>query len=149
MLKVILRSDIKGLGNRGDIVNVADGHARNLLLPNGHAITATDGAVAQAAAMRKARAAKERATREAALEVAARLNAVTLSVPAKAGNEGRLFGSVTSADIVAAVKSQTGIEIERRDVDIEAPIRTLGQHSVVVSLYHDVTSTVSVDVVAQ
>ena len=148
MMKVILRSDVKGLGKRGDIVSVADGHARNFLLPHGHAIGATEGAMAQAASMRRARDAKERATREAALGVAARLGTVTLKVSAKAGNEGRLFGSITSNDIAAALKSQTGIEVDRRDIDVPSPIRTIGIHSVSVSLYHDVTGTVSVDVAA-
>lgn len=148
MMKVILRSDVKGLGKRGDIVSVADGHARNFLLPHGHAIGATEGAMAQAASMRRARDAKERATREAALAVATRLGTVTLKVSAKAGNEGRLFGSITSNDIAAALKSQTGIEVDRRDIDVASPIRTLGTHSVSVTLYHDVTGTVSVDVAA-
>jgi len=148
MLQVILRSDVKGLGKRGDIVSVAKGHARNFLLPHGHAITATEGAMAQAAAMRRSRDAKERATREAAIGVAARLNAVTEKVSAKAGNEGRLFGSITAADIASAIKAQAGIEVDRRDIDVATPIRTVGTHSVVVSLYHDVTSTVSVDVSA-
>jgi large subunit ribosomal protein L9 len=95
-MNVILRSDVKGLGKRGDVVSVSDGHARNYLLPHGLAIGASDGAVAQAAAMRKARDNKERASREAALQVASRLGAATVSISAKAGNEGRLFGSVTS-----------------------------------------------------
>lgn len=147
-MNVILRSDVKGLGKRGDVVSVAEGHARNFLLPRGLAIGASEGAVAQAAAMRKARDNKERASREAALEVAGRLGSATVSVTAKAGNEGRLFGSVTSTEVAKAIAAQTGIEVDKRDISIESPIRTVGRHSVVVSLFHDVTSTVAVDVAA-
>ena len=145
-MNVILRSDVKGLGKRGDVVSVSDGHARNFLLPRGLAIGASDGAVAQAAAMRKARDNKERASREAAQSVASRLGSATVSVTAKAGNEGRLFGSVTTTDLAKAIAAQTGIEVDKRDIEIDTPIRTVGRHSVSVRLFHDVTSTVSVDV---
>ena len=147
-MNVILRSDVKGLGKRGDVVSVSDGHARNFLLPHGLAIGASEGAVAQAAAMRKARDNKERASREAALAVASRLGPATASVSAKAGNEGRLFGSVTSTEVAKAIAAQTGIEVDKRDIEIDTPIRTVGRHSVVVRLFHDVTSTVSIDVAA-
>ena len=147
-MNVILRSDVKGLGKRGDVVSVADGHARNFLLPRGLAIGASEGAVEQAAAMRKARDNKERASREAAQEVASRLGSATVLVTAKAGNEGRLFGSVTSTDVAKAIAAQTGIEVDKRDIEIDTPIRTVGRHSVVVRLFHDVTSTVSIDVAA-
>jgi len=147
-MNVILRSDVKGLGKRGDVVSVSDGHARNFLLPHGLAIGASEGAVAQAAAMRKARDNKERASREAALAVASRLGSATVSVSAKAGNEGRLFGSVTSTEVSKAIAAQTGIEVDKRDIEIDTPIRTVGRHSVVVRLFHDVTSTVSIDVAA-
>lgn len=147
-MNVILRSDVKGLGKRGDVVSVTDGHARNFLLPRGLAIGASEGAVAQAAAMRKARDNKERASREAAQQVASRLGAATVSVSAKAGNEGRLFGSITSADVAKAIAAQTGIEVDKRDIEIDTPIRTVGRHSVSVRLFHDVTSTVSIDVAA-
>jgi len=147
-MNVILRSDVKGLGKRGDVVSVSDGHARNFLLPHGLAIGASEGAVAQAAAMRKARDNKERASREAALAVASRLGSATVSVSAKAGNEGRLFDSVTSTEVSKAIAAQTGIEVDKRDIEIDTPIRTVGRHSVVVRLFHDVTSTVSIDVAA-
>jgi large subunit ribosomal protein L9 len=130
------------------VVSVSDGHARNFLLPRGLAIGASEGAVAQAAAMRKARDNKERASREAAQEVASRLGSATVSVTAKAGNEGRLFGSVTTTDLAKAIAAQTGIEVDKRDIEIDAPIRTVGRHSVSVRLFHDVSSTVSIDVAA-
>ena len=80
--------------------------------------------------------------------MAGRLGSATISVAAKAGNEGRLFGSVTSTEVAKAIAAQTGIEVDKRDIVIDSPIRTVGRHAVVVSLYHDVTSTVSIDVAA-
>ena len=146
-MKVVLRSDVDGLGKRGDIVDVADGHARNYLLPKGHAITASSGAIDQAARMRRARDLKDTAARESATAVASTLVPKVITVEAKAGAEGKLFGSVTAADIVAAVHEQTSIELDRRQIDVE-PIKTLGQHTVTASLHSDVSFPITVDVVA-
>src|SRR5262245_40090844 len=111
-MKVILRNDIAKVGKRGDIIDVADGYARNYLFPKGLAIKATDGAVAQAASMRRARDLRDAQDRSAAEEVARRLVARTITITAKAGTEGRLFGSVTAADIVEAVEQQAGVSID-------------------------------------
>ena len=113
-MEVILRNDVSGLGKRGDIVDVADGHARNFLFPKGHAMKATDGAVSQAARMRRARDLKDASDREAATTVASTLVPKVISVTAKAGAEGKLFGSVTNSDIVAAIEEQTGIVLDRK-----------------------------------
>ena len=107
-MKVILRADISGLGKRGDIVEVSDGHGRNYLLPRGLGLKASDGAVAQAAAMRRRRDLRDASDREAAQTIASALVAKVITIKAKAGAEGRLFGSVTAADVVAAVSDQTG-----------------------------------------
>jgi len=146
-MKVILRADIAGIGRRGDIVNVADGHARNYLLPKGFAIPASDGAVNQATAMRKARDLREAADREAAGTVAAALTAKTFTVKAKAGNEGRLFGSVTAADIAAAMSDQAGVQIDRKKI-VAQPIRTTGSHSALVRLHADVECEIKLSIVA-
>lgn len=146
-MKVILRDDIAGIGRRGDIVTVADGHARNYLLPRGLAIVASDGAVNQAAAMRRARDLREANDRAAAQTVAEALAAKTITVKAKAGNEGRLFGSVTSAEIVAALAAQAGVTLEKKKV-VAQPIRTTGTHEVLVRLHADVECTVKLSVVA-
>jgi large subunit ribosomal protein L9 len=146
-MKVILRSDLDGLGKRGDIVDVADGHARNYLLPKGHAIEASDGALAQAARMRQARDLRDASAREAATAIASTLVPQVITVEAKAGPEGKLFGSVTAADIVAAVEAQTDIEIDRRDVEVDS-IKTLGQHTATASLHSDVSFPITIDVVA-
>src|SRR5690349_2805869 len=113
-MKVILRSDVDTVGKKGDIVDVAAGFGRNYLLPKGLAIKADDGAVQQAAAMRRSRDLKDAKDRGAAEEIAKRLVPTVIAVKAKAGTEGKLFGSVTTADIVEAVQAQTGIELDRR-----------------------------------
>lgn len=146
-MKVILRSDIAGVGRRGDIVTVADGHARNYLLPKGMAIVATDGAVNQADAMRRARDLREAGDRAAAQTVAEALTARTFTIKAKAGNEGRLFGSVTSADIASALAAQASVELDRRKIIVD-PIRTTGSHTATVRLHADVECTVKLSVVA-
>jgi large subunit ribosomal protein L9 len=146
-MRIILRSDLDGLGKRGDIVEVSDGHARNFLLPKGHAIVATDGAVDQAARMRKARDTRDSSARDAATAIASKLVPMVIKVPAKAGVEGKLFGSVTSSDIVAAVRNETGIELERRQLEVEL-IKTLGSHTVTASLHSDVSFPIRLDVVA-
>jgi large subunit ribosomal protein L9 len=144
---VILRSDLDGLGKRGDIVDVADGHARNFLLPKGHAIAASEGAVEQAGRMRRARDQRDSSAREAATAIASTLVPKVISVSAKAGPEGKLFGSVTAADVVAAVQEQTDIELDRRQLEVEV-IKTVGQHTVTASLHSDVSFPITIDVVA-
>jgi large subunit ribosomal protein L9 len=146
-MKVILRNDLDGLGKRGDIVDVADGHARNYLLPKGKAIAASEGAMDQAARMRKARDVRDASAREAATQIASTLVPKIITVSAKAGPEGKLFGSVTAADVVAAVAEQTNIELERRQLEVDV-IKTLGQHTVTASLHNDVSFPITIDVVA-
>ena len=148
-MKVILRSDISGLGKRGDIVDVSDGHGRNYLLPRGLGIKASDGAVAQAGAMRRRRDLRDAADRDAAQSIASALVAKVVTVSAKAGAEGRLFGSVTSADVVAAVAAQTGIELDRKVLTVPDHIKTVGQHGVVAKLHPDVQFDITIDVVAK
>ena len=108
-MKVILRSDLDRVGKRGDIIDVADGFGRNYLLPRGLAFQASDGAVEQAAKMRRARDLRDASDREAAQTIASTLVPKIITITAKAGSEGRLFGSVTAADVVAAVAEQTGV----------------------------------------
>ncbi len=145
-MKVILRNDMVGVGKRGDIVEVSDGHARNFLLPKGHALVATDGAVSQAKAMRRARDLRDAADRESAQTIASALVARTITITAKAGSEGRLFGSVTTGDIAEAIHAQANISIDRRKLHVEQ-IKTLGAYSVSVKLHSDVEFPVNIDVV--
>lgn len=146
-MKVILRSDIDRVGKRGDIIDVADGYGRNYLLPRGLAITASDGAVDQAARMRRARDLRDASNRESAQTIASTLVPKIIEISAKAGKEGRLFGSVTAADIVEAVTAQTGIELDRRSLDVE-PIKSVGEHTVTARLHSDVSFPIHLKVTA-
>jgi len=147
-MKVLLRQDISGVGRRGDIVSVSSGHARNFLLPRGLAMAATDGAVVQATSMRRARDLREAADRESAQAIVAELAKRTIQVQAKAGSEGRLFGSVTATDIAQAVSAQAGITLDRKSIEIASPIRTVGDHNVTVELFAGITGTISLSVSA-
>ena len=146
-MRVVLRSDIDNVGKRGDIVDVADGFARNYLLPKGHAIVATNGVTSQANAMRRARDLRDAKDREAAELVARTLVPMVIRIPAKVGAGGRLFGSVTAADVVEAVATQTKVNIDRRKVHLEEPIKSAGTHEVPVKLHGDVEFRVTIEVV--
>jgi large subunit ribosomal protein L9 len=147
-VKVILRADVDKLGRKGDVLDVSDGYGRNYLVPKGLALKATDGAIAQAASMRRARDLKEAKDREGAEEVAKRLTPVVIRISARAGAEGRLFGSVTTADLTEAVAAQTGVTLDRRRIHLDDPIKSLGMHEVAVRLHTDVEARLSVEVVA-
>jgi large subunit ribosomal protein L9 len=146
-MKVVLRTDLPNLGKRGDVCEVADGYGRNYLLPKGLAITATAGGQSQASAMRRARDLRDARDREAAETVARTLVPVVIRIPAKAGAEGKLFGSVTTADIAEAVTAQTRVELDRRRLHLDEPIKTIGTHEVPVKLHSEVEFRVTVDVV--
>ena len=145
-VKVILRADRQGLGKRGDIVDVADGYARNYLLPKGHAFKATDGAVTQAGAMRRARDLRDAHDREGAQAIATRLVAKVITISAKSGPDGKLYGSVTSADVVDAIAAQANIQLERKQIHME-PIKSLGEHSIAAKLHSAVEFPITVEVV--
>jgi large subunit ribosomal protein L9 len=145
--KVILRADVPTVGKRGDICEVKDGFARNYLFPKGLALVASEGAVDQAARMRRARDLRDAADRESAQTVASALVATTIVLKAKSGAEGRLYGSVTAADLTAAIEAQTGIVIDKRKVHVEA-VKSLGSYSATVKLHADVQFPVSFDVVS-
>ena len=147
-MRVILRSDRKGLGKRGDIVEVADGHARNFLLPHGHALVASDGAVTQAASMRRSRDLRDAQDREGAQTIASALVPKIITIPAKSGPEGKLFGSVTVADVAHAVEEQTKVVIDRKNLHMD-PIKTLGTHTVTAKLHSDVEFPITVEVVSK
>ena len=148
-MKVILRSDVSNLGKRGDILDVADGYARNFLVPKGLAMKASTGASAQAASMRRARDVRDAQDRAAAEALATTLVPKVITVAARAGSEGKLFGSVTASDIAAAVEEQTNVVLDRRKIVLHEPIKTLGTHTVPVKLHADVEFPVTLDVVAE
>ncbi len=147
-MKVILRKDVKGRGRTGDIVTVADGYARNFLIPQGFATLASVGAIDQAKSMQRARAIKLEKEKAGALELADKLNATEISIAVNAGDEGKLFGSVTVADVAKAITKASGIEIDRRDVSLSSQIKALGNFSASIELHPEVSANVAIEVVA-
>ena len=141
-----MRADVENVGKKGDIIEVADGFARNFLLPKGHAIKATEGIVEQASAMRRSRDLKDAKDREAGETVARKLVPMVIRVSARAGGEGKLFGSITSQDVVNAVAEQAGVELDRRKVHLDDPIRTVGTHEIPVKLHSDVQFRITLEV---
>ncbi len=148
-MKIVLREDVDHLGHKGDLLEVADGYARNFLVPRGLAMKATKGVVAQAEAMRRSRTARDARDRTAAEDVASRLGGTTIRVGVRAGEGGKLFGSVTSADVADAVRAQTAVDVDRRTIELAEPIKELGQAEIPVRLHPDVTATLLVEVVAE
>ena len=147
-MRLLLRADVDGLGHKGDVVEVADGYARNFLVPRGMAIVATEGAERQAEAMRRSRSVADAAARSAAESVATTLVPAVVTLTERAGAEGKLFGSVTTAEVADAVAAQFEIELDRRALHIEEPIREVGTHKVVARLHTDVQFEITVEVVA-
>ena len=147
-MKVILSKDVDKLGSKGDVVSVADGYARNYLVPKGMAMLASKGALRQAEQMKRAREESERRRKEEAAGKVARLASSPVYISARAGEEGRLFGSVTNGDVARAVLDQLEEDIDRRNVLLEEPIRSLGTFSVEVKLHEEVNALVTVEVIA-
>ncbi|MGH8988329.1 MAG: 50S ribosomal protein L9 [Acidimicrobiales bacterium] len=147
-MKVLLRGDVNGVGRRGDIVDVADGYARNFLLPGGLCLVATQGIQAQAGSMRRARDLREANDRQAAEAKTKALAGAALQVRARAGSSGRLFGSVGVAEIADAVREQKGVELDRHAVELEEPIKAVGTYEVTVRFFADVVAPLTVEVTA-
>jgi large subunit ribosomal protein L9 len=148
MIEVILREDIKTLGKAGEMVRVKPGYARNYLLPHGLAYEATEGNKKRIAAETKARGIRNSAEKTEAEQAAARLLGVSLKIPGKAGEEGKLFGSVTAQDVADAL-GREGHTVDRRRIELEHPIKSLGEHLVTVRLHPEVHAEVRVSVVAE
>jgi len=146
-VKVILTKDVPDLGTKGDIVEVADGFARNYLVPKSLAVRATSGSLQQADAMRQARVEAERRARADAESLQQALMATRVVVAARSGDEGKLYGSIGAADVAEAIKTFTGIEIDRGIVMIDEPIREIGLHDVTVQPHPEVEFTVTLDVI--
>ncbi len=146
-MKVVLRSDVDQVGKKGDIVDVSDGYGRNFLLPKGLAFRASDGVETQAAKMRQSRDQRDASDRAAAQDVATSLVPKVVTITARAGAEGKLFGSVSAAEIVDAVAAQTGVALERRQIHLDEPIKTTGTHLVPAKLHAEVEFPITVEVV--
>jgi large subunit ribosomal protein L9 len=146
-VKLILTHEVNGLGAPGDVVEVKNGYGRNYLLPRGFAIRWTRGGQKQIDLIQRARSAREIRTLDEAQQVAGRVNALTVRLKQRAGEGGRLFGSVTPADIADAVKATGGPELDKRRIEIKNPIKSVGSHKVQVRLHPEVSATIKLDVV--
>jgi large subunit ribosomal protein L9 len=146
-MKLILTQEVTGLGAPGDVVEVAGGYGRNYLIPRRLAMRWTRGAEKQIELIRGARAAREIKGLDDARQVASELASLTVRLETRAGASGRLFGSVTPADIAAAVRAAGGPELDRRRIEVTNPIRTVGAHQVTVRLHPEVSATVDVEIV--
>lgn len=147
-MKVILTRDVKGLGREGEMKEVKDGYARNFLIPSGAAAVADRGAVANWERHREQREDRERQARADAQLLAERIGALRLEVPVKAGERGRLFGAVTNREI-AELMARQGLELDRHQIHLREPIKTLGEHRIDVRVTAGVEATFTVEVVAQ
>ncbi|MFF0295634.1 50S ribosomal protein L9 [Kitasatospora sp. NPDC004615] len=147
-MKIILTHEVPGLGSAGEVVEVKDGYARNFLVPRGFAIRWTKGGQKDVDAIRRARKIHAIQTLEAANEVKAKLEGLQVKLAVRSGEAGRLFGSVTQADVVEAIKAANGPAVDKRAVAIGSPIKTVGTHKVSVKLHSDVQANLDVAVVA-
>ncbi len=148
-MKVILIQDVKGLGKKGDAVNAADGHARNFLFPRKLAIEATE------ANMRKLAREKEKEKNKKADELteakvlAGQLQGLVFTIAAKAGEEGKLFGSITTKDIADVIENKTGVKLDKRHIETGEALKSLGNHEVLVKLHQEIKAKITVEIVPQ
>ena len=149
MMKVILKQDIKGLGKKGDIVNAKDGYVRNFLIPKGWVEEATPVNIAQAKAQQKSREVQKQREREEAEALAEKLSQSTLILKEKAAEDGRLYGSVTTKDISQALEHQIQVKVDKRKILLEEPIRHIGDSTVGIKVYPEVTGSLKVRVEAE
>ncbi len=144
-MKVILTQDVKGSGKKGELINAADGYARNFLLPKGLAIEANNQAIGELKAKEASKQHKIQVEKEAAMETAKRLEGKTVSLTAKAGAGGKLFGSVTTKEIADAIKKQYGTEVDKKKINVNE-IKAFGTYTAEVKLYTGIAAKMTVEV---
>lgn len=143
-MKVILKADVRGKGKKGQMIEVAEGYARNFLMPKGLAVLATADAVNTMRLQEKAKAKADAEARAAALEIAEKLKGMQVKVPSKGGEGGKLFGAVTGREIAAALKEQHGVEIDSKKLVLDEPIKSFGSYQVKAKLGFEISGTVNV-----
>lgn len=148
-MKVILRQDVRNLGKAGQVIDVADGYARNYLIPRGLAVVASDANLRQLQERQQHEIRRAEQARAQAEADARKLEGQTVRLTARAGEGGRLYGSVTSADVAEALAALAGHAIDRRKIELAEPIRQVGRYEVVVRLHAEVSARVHVEVVAE
>jgi len=146
-MKLILLSEVADLGKRGDLVEVSDGYARNFLLPKKKAMKATEGALAHAESLRTAREEADRVAKAEATRTASQLAGIRVVLAAQAGDEGKLYGSVGTADVVTGILKFTGVTVDRQNVELRTPIKAIGLHEVWIKLHPEVEFPVTLDVI--
>jgi large subunit ribosomal protein L9 len=147
-MKIILREDIKALGKMGQIVDVADGYARNYLVPRGLAVEANTKNIRSLEHEKKIIQEKAKKLKDSAQDFALRISSMTLAIKAKAGEEGKLFGSVTTMDIAEALKNE-GLEVDKKKILLEEPIKRLGSYSVNIKIHHEISAQLNVQVIEE
>jgi large subunit ribosomal protein L9 len=145
-MKVLFKKDVADVAKAGQVKDVADGYARNFLIPRGLAVAATSSALKQVADLQAVAARHAAEEEREARELKERLEAQPVVIEAKAGSQGRLYGSVTTADVAAALQKQMGASVERRDLEIAEPVRQVGSYQVTARLHRAVTATLTIDV---
>lgn len=148
-MKVIFLQDVKGKGKKGEVKNVAEGYARNFLIPRGLAVIADESNMKQLKQQQKMESKRKEQEKEQAEQLATKLEKITVNIPAKAGEGGRLFGSVTSKQVAEELQKQHRIKIDRRKLELPEPIRNLGVTQIPLKLHPEVTATVKVQVTEQ
>lgn len=148
-MKVVLKQDVKGVGKAGSVADVADGFGRNFLLPRGLAEVATKGALAQVEGQKAAQARRNAKSLDESKELAARLESAPVTVRAKGGEHGKLFGAVTNAHVADALQSSFGVSVDRHKVALDEPIKTAGDHACTIKLPAGVTARITVRVVTE
>jgi large subunit ribosomal protein L9 len=146
-VKVILKADVKGTGKKGQTVEVSDGYARNFLLPRGLAVEASAGALRSLEEEAKAKAAKQERIIAELKALRDRLEGKTIRVPARCGEGGRLFGSITNKDVADAISKFLGTEFDRKIVELDTPIKSLGTYPVTLKFGHNITGSIHVEIV--
>lgn len=148
-MKIILLADVQGVGEAGAVENVADGYARNYLIPRKLAMPATPGSLKNLEQHRSTIRRKQAQDASSARAVAERLSEITLTITAKAGEAGRLYGSVTNSEVAEALEAEHGLQVDRRAISLPYPIRTLGPHEANVRLHKEVEATLKIEVVPE
>jgi large subunit ribosomal protein L9 len=146
-MKLILTQEVGGLGSPGDVVDVRDGYGRNYLIPRGFAIAWTRGGEKQVASIKRARDSRQVRDLGHAKEIRGQIEGLAVRLPARAGDGGRLFGSITAGDVVEAVRAAGGPTLDRRRLQMPGHIKALGNHKITVALHPDVSATISIDVI--
>lgn len=146
---VILNRDIKGTGKAGDVVNVSDGYARNMLLPRGYATEATEGNIRNLEKQKAIAAEKKAEEKAAAQQTAKKLSELTVEIKTKAGEGGKIFGSITSKDIADALKAQHNITVDKKKIQLDSPIKQTGELTVDIKLYTEVSGKLKLNIIAE